>query len=203
MPVGGNHDRPETSSSDIAHIEIGKPVLHRMEQSKGCIRADEVDGDELARQWHWEKGKYVCIPYGYGIAVSEGPVPRFPSQVGLGQWFEKACTNQKCRHVRVANHPLSLVCSYSDYLLGEQDVRMKSYSINGNKIGLEIEITGLHIGGFRRPGSGEWTPVLEIPIRGLPDGDYEIEVFWQDNSAGFREPNPTISQWISLHVHRH
>ena len=77
---------------------------------------------------------------------------------------------------------------------------MKSYSLMGTKIVFEIEITGLRIGGSRRTGRGEWIPLLEIPIRGLPDADYQIGVIWQDNSASFHEPNPTMDQWIYLHV---
>jgi hypothetical protein len=196
MPLVGDHDRTETSSREIAEIKIGKPVLHRLGQNKGCIIADEEDGEKLARLWHLKK--YVCIPY--GIVVSEGPVPRFESPVAFGQWFKEKRPAQVKHDVIAGNQSISLLCSYFDYLIYMQDVHMKSYSLNGTKLSIDMEIDGWPWPGFHHPYS-EWVPLLEIPIRGLPEGDYEIEVFWRDKSERFK-PNPTAGQWVYLHVHR-
>jgi len=92
MPLVGNDDRPETFNGAIAQIEIGKHVVHRMKARDGCV-CSYKEGLDVIAPWRFEKGKYVCIPF--GIAVSDGPVPRFASPVAFGQWFKKTCTNQE------------------------------------------------------------------------------------------------------------
>jgi len=194
MPLVGNDDRPETFNGAIAHIEIGEPVVHRMEERGGCV-CSYKEGLDVIAPWRFEKGKFVCIPF--GIAVSDGPLPRFASPVAFGQWFKKTCTNQERRGASISKQSFAVFCSYHDALIESQQLEVKSYSLHGTKIVFEMEITGFVVAGSHRTDS-PWVPLLEIPIRGLPDGDYQIEVIWRDKSVSY----PTVSQKMNLHVHR-